>query len=125
MRQPRTAGVFARSIAPIFVGSQGLGSRGTVARMERSAIRDRSCHPHRLTRITGPQRAVPPSGLRSRRRPEAPGARHFPGVTEARVVGAVDELTRPQGGIELVETHDFTWRHPAGEMRRHELAWMI
>src|SRR5258707_4669784 len=62
---------------------------------------------------------------RSCRRPEASGARHLPGFVEARIVRAVEQLTRPQGRIELVETQDLARRHPAGEMRRDELARMV
>src|SRR5258706_2895822 len=61
----------------------------------------------------------------SAHRSKTPRTRHFPGIAEAWIISAVDQLAWPQSGIELVEAHDFAWRHAAGEMRRHELTRMI
>src|SRR5258708_22715870 len=61
----------------------------------------------------------------SAHRPKTPRTRHFPGIAEAWIISAVDQLAWPQSGIELVEAHDFAWRHAAAEMRRHELTRMI
>jgi hypothetical protein len=61
----------------------------------------------------------------SAHRSKTPRTRHFPGIAEARIISAVDQLAWPQSGIELVEAHDFSWRHTAAEMSRHELTRMI
>jgi hypothetical protein len=69
--------------------------------------------------------AAPCRACHQAHRPKTPRTRHFPGIAEARIVSAVEQLAWPQSGIELVEARDFTWRHAAGEIRRHEFARMI
>src|SRR5258708_17580929 len=58
-------------------------------------------------------------------RKAAPALRRSSSSIISACPSAVVQLAWPQSGIELVEAHDFDWRHAAGEMRRHELARMI
>src|ERR1700752_4715851 len=73
------------------------------------------------------QRATPENPVRCRlaRRLERIGARHGPGVVEARVVGAVEQLAGPQRGIKLRERPYLRRRCPFRKMNRAEVARML
>src|ERR1700730_14750077 len=75
--------------------------------------------------MSAPLALRPVATPRSRRRPEARCAGALPGVTEARIVGAIEELARPQARVERVVGHDLARGDAAREVRRRELARMI
>ena len=77
-------------------------------------------------RNSGPKLSVPTGVYRAvRGRLEGIGARQSPGLAEARIIGPVEELARPQRRIELGEGHHLAIGDAAAEMRRAELARMV